>query len=79
MNFFLSRSTMGDRKSDDVFVFRLHVQMHVEQIEVGSHFVSLSRKFTSFWFKNLASFSRTEDMRSIKLACQQHFLICYYY
>ena len=24
------------------------VQMHAEQIEVGGHFVSLSRKFTSF-------------------------------
>ena len=56
---------------------RLPVQMHAEQIEVGSHFVSLLRKFTSFWCKNLASFSRA-DMRSIKLACQWHFLICYY-
>ena len=26
----------------------LPVQMHVEQIEVGGHFVSLARKFTSF-------------------------------
>ena len=26
----------------------LPVQMHAEQIEVGGHFVSLSRKFTSF-------------------------------
>ena len=30
----------------------LPVQMHAEQIEVGGHFVCLSRKFTSLLFKN---------------------------
>ena len=35
---------MADRKSNFVFALRLPVQMHAEQIEVGGHFVSLSRK-----------------------------------
>ena len=50
-------------------------------IVVGGHFVSLLRKFTSFWCKNLGSFSR-EDTRSIcfylLLKCRPQFLICDY-
>ena len=38
---------MGDRKFNFVCV-GLPVQMQVEQIEVGGHFVSLPHKFTSF-------------------------------
>ena len=55
-----SRSTMGV-----CVCVGLPVQMHAEQIEVGGQFVSLSRKFISFWCTNLASFS-SEDMRSHK-------------
>ena len=38
---------MGDRKYFE-FALGRPVQMHAEQIEVGGHFVSMSRKFTSF-------------------------------
>ena len=53
-----------------------------EQLEVGDHFASLSRKFTWSWCNTLASFSRftnTSPLSSThKLAYGPHFLTCDY-
>ena len=73
---------MGDRKSN--FVFE---QIHAEQIDVGGHFDSQSRKFIylvlmqeSGPIHHLKTCRQTSPLSSTyKLACRPHFLICDYY
>ena len=62
---------MGDRKSNFVFALGCLCKCIRKKIEAGgpAHFVALSRKFTSFWCKNLASFSR-EDFTDMSPSLQ---------